>query len=364
MGRSRNERRAISVGITGTLLLHVLLLWMAPRLDRMMLGDPSEQRTGSDDTARQFEIELMSEEVPEPVEPNRFVEVNPDAPDNPPDETINFGARNQQLAQEEPDLENRSDMPSTEGRDDFESTAIVSGNRMPPMVAIEVPPAPENEIEPNDFVDPAEAPRLAQDPISGQEQIHGENPEGVGSNIVRLPENPQADVDEAIEGIRDPNLARPDGRGLYFRPDPSRPQPRPALSQSQIRPTIMANRVAGTANVGVRAHNALRTTYGDYLQRVIDVVDAEWTRAIITRNSRGFAFPSSGSTVEVTFFIKKDGKVTIGKVNGNAGQFWDGVAVEAIAAPARQSEGFGKWPDDMIAILGDETELVFTFHYM
>jgi hypothetical protein len=42
---------------------------------------------------------------------------------------------------------------------------------------------------------------------------------------------------------------------------------------------------------------------------------------------------------------------------------WDSVAVEAIAAPARYSEGYGKWSDDMIAILGDRQELVFTFFY-
>jgi hypothetical protein len=358
------ENRSIRVGIAGTILIHLLLLWLAPRIEHHFMTGATPTGAGASDASRSFDIEISDDFLQPKPPPQRFVEVNPDAPDNPPDQTDNFGARNQQLAQEEPDLENRGDMPSTEGQDDIQSSAIVSGTRSAPVPPIEAPPpVPESEMELNELTEPAEAARLAQDPLAGEEDLKGSNPDGIGSNVVRLPENPQPDVTERVEGVRDPAEARLDGRGLYFRPDPSRPQPRPQLAQSQVRPTIMANRVEGTSNMGVRAHSALRTTYGEYLARVIDVVDAEWNRAILDRYQRRFSMPISGSRVEVTFLLDKAGKVTISKVDGNSGQMWDSVAVEAIAAPARYSEGYGKWSDDMIAILGDRQELVFTFFY-
>ncbi len=360
---SRPDARSVRIGLIGTVLIHLLLFWLAPRIEEHFMSGPLVS-PGADEGMQSFDIEVTSEEDLEPPPPQRFVETNPDAPDNPPDETINFGDRNQQLAQEEPDPENRGDMPSTEGQDDINNTAIVSGTRsVPQPEVVAPPPTPATENEPNDVTEPAETPRLAQDPLAGEEEVTGESEDGIGSNVVKLPENPQPDVTEQIEGVHDPEQARPDGRGLYYRPDPSRPQQRPQLAQSQIRPTIMANRVEGTSNMGVKAHSALRTTYGEYLARVIDVVDAEWNLAILDRYQRRFSMPVSGSKVEVTFYLDKEGKVSISKVDGNAGQMWDSVAVEAIAAPARHSQGYGKWPEDMIAVLGEKTELVFTFFY-
>jgi hypothetical protein len=364
---SQFERRSIRIGIVGTIVIHLLLLWLAPKFESRFMGSGLTMVPPGADPARNFDIELSAEDfLQPPPPPHRFVEVNPDAPDNPPDQTDNFGARNQQLAQETPDPNNRGDMPSTEGKEEINSTAIVSGTRSEPTPPVEAPPpAPTNQTEPNEATEAAATPQLAQDPLPGYEKIEGDSPEGIGSNVVKLPENAQPDPNatEQIEGVRDPAEARLDGRGLYFRPDPSRPQPRPQLAQSQIRPTIMANRVDGTSNMGVRAHSALKTTYGEYLNRVIEVVDAEWNRTIQEKLSRRFSFPITGSKVEVTFLLEKSGKVVISKVDGNAGQLWDSVAVEAIAAPARYSEGYGKWSDDMIAILGDRQELVFTFFY-
>ena len=359
------ERRSITIGIVGTIVIHLLLLWMAPRIEQHFMSGATAIAGTSDNSGQSFEIEIAPDEFVEPPPPpQQFVEVNPDAPDNPPDETDQFGARNQQLAQEVPDPENREEMPTTEGEEEIDSSAIVSGMRSPPLEVVEAPPPmPENEAEESEASEPVEAAPLAQDPLAGEEELEAESDEGIGSNIVRLPENPQPDVTERVEGERDPAQARPDAQGRYYRPDPSRPQPRPQISQQQVRPTIMAARTGGTDRMGVRAHNALRTTYGEYLARVIDVVDAEWNRAILDRYQRRFSMPISGSKVEVTFVLDKEGKVTISKVDGDAGQMWDSVAVEAIAAPARYSEGYGKWADDMIAVLGDRQELVFTFFY-
>lgn len=356
-GPRRN--RSLQAGIAGTILVHLLLLWLAPKFENHFMAGPVSTGMMADrPEERLFDIELTPEDLP----PLNFVEANPDAPDNVPDETDQFSDRNQQLAQEEPAAE-EGDMPSTEGLDDVDSTAIVSGtdsDPLPPMP--EAPPTPEI----TETTDPAEEqalPALAQDPLSGTEVIQGDNENSFGTNVVKLPENPQADVEERVEGVTDPNQASPQGQGLYYRPDPSQPASRPSLATSQLRPAVFANRPEGTENIGVAAHNALKTTYGAYYQKMLGVIGQGWRFDIRGKIERNLGFPLDGSRVTVWWTLHKDGSATIDKVEGNAGPLWDGVAVEAIAAPARLSDGYGEWPEEMINVLGDSTPIRMTFLY-
>ncbi len=349
----------IKAGIAGTVVVHLLLFWLVPQFEGHYLASGSFSASSGEDSPQQlFDIEI-SEAPPPP--PDRFVDTNPDAPDNPPDETQNFADRNQQLAQEVA-AEELGDMPSTEGEDDIDSTSIVSGDDAapsPPQVI--VPPAPE-AIE-TEAADPQEMPALAQDPLSGFEDIRGESEEGIGTNVVELPENPQADIDESIEGVTDPEQASPTGRGIYFRPNPNRPAPRPTLERSQIKPAIFSNRVTGTDNIGVVAHEALRTTFGDYFARMLEVIRLGWNHDIRSKIERRLGFPLDGSRVRVNFTLHQDGTITIDRVEGNAGPLWNGVAVEAIAAPARSADGFGEWEEEMVTVLGSQTPIRLTFFY-
>ncbi len=359
--RGPRRSRSIQAGIIGTIIVHLLLLWLAPKFERHFTQTGMSALARSDDPAeRLFDIEIMPEEIP----PQTFVEANPDAPDNVPDETDHFSDRNQQLAQEVA-AEELGDMPSTEateGLEDIESTAIVSGDDaepLPPQPA--EPPAPE--ITESPVTEEEARPALAQDPLSGTEKMQGDNEDSYGTNVVKLPKNPNPDATESVEGIDDPELASPQGRGLYYRPDPNRPASRPSLAQSQLRPAVFAHRPEGTENIGVSAHNALKTTYGAYYEKMIGVIGQGWRYDIRSKIERRLGFPLDGSRVTVWWTLHKDGSATIDKVEGNAGPLWDGVAVEAIAAPSRVADGYGEWPDDMIAILGDSTPIRMTFLY-
>lgn len=359
-GWTRDDKQfpALRAGLIGTIVVHLLLVWLAPKLQSHFLPDVSVGVASDPAAERQFDIEI----APLPPPPlDTYVDANPDAPDNPPDETQNFADRNQQLAQEEA-AEELGDMPSTVGEDDIESTSIVSGDDAEPTppTAI-VPPAPETTE--SEAMEEQELPALAQDPLSGTLETRGENEDGLGTNVVELPENPQADIDEAVEGITDPTQASETGKGIYYRPDPNRPAARPNLARSQIKPAIFSNRVTGTDNIGVVAHEALRTTFGDYLAQTLEVIRLGWIHDIRSKIERRLGFPLDGSRVQVWFTLHDDGSVTIDKVNGNAGPLWDGVAVDAIAAPARSAEGFGAWDDEMRVVLGESTPIRLTFHY-
>jgi hypothetical protein len=351
---------ALRIGIIGTILVHLLLIWLGPKFEKSFMAG-AERVPRSAEISRQFDIEI-NQDVAE-LPPTTFVDVNPDAPDNVPDESDHFAAQNQQLAQEEAALV-EGDMPSTVGQDDVESTSIVSGDDAPPVLPIQAPP-PTPETDPAQSNPDAleELPALAQDPLGGGEKLIGEAEDSFGTNVVKLPENPQADIDEPIEGVTDPEQASPDGKGVYYRPNPNRPSVRPSLAQSQIKPAIFSNRVDGTQNIGAVAHDALKTTFGVYFERMLEVIRETWNLDVQGKVERRHGFPLMGSRVMVSFQLHKDGSITIEKVDGNAGLLWNGVAVEAIAAPARYDDGFGEWPDDMRVILGDSTPIRLTFYY-
>ncbi|GAB1487731.1 hypothetical protein MASR2M8_01720 [Opitutaceae bacterium] len=354
-----SDTRSVQIGLIGTVLIHVLLLWLAPKLESKF-GSAVVVQSGANSSSSSFEIELAPDAftAPELPSPQRFVEVNPDAPDNAPDKTQNFGAQNQQVAQEVPDPDGKSDAPAVEGQKEIESTAIVSGSRNPePAEITQVqPPSPEVMQEIQQALQ--EAARQAQNPLPGTEKIDGDSAEGIGSNIVKLPENPQA-VPERIEGTTDATQREGSATGGAFRVDPSRPAPRPTLNSSQVRPAFLAERVEGSSNLGVIAHNALRTEYGAYLARIIDAVDTQWDKNIRAKIQGGVSYPLANSKVTVKFSLNKDGDVAIVNVDSTTDTVWSRVCVDAVA----QRAPYGVWSADMIAAMGDSTEITFTFHY-
>ena len=85
------DTRSVIVGVAGMLLVHLLLFILVPRLLRSDFGAHAIRP----DTTAPFDIELAPEEFVKPPEPPpmNFVEANPNAPDNVPDQTNNFAAR-------------------------------------------------------------------------------------------------------------------------------------------------------------------------------------------------------------------------------------------------------------------------------
>src|SRR5205807_1196113 len=108
-------------------------------------GSPAVLAQRPNDAARTFDIEIAPDIFPKPAPvpkpPANYVETNPDAPDNKPDKTNNFGAQNQQVAQEKPTPDGKNDRPALEGKKDIHSTQIVTGQLTKP-VDQETPPPP------------------------------------------------------------------------------------------------------------------------------------------------------------------------------------------------------------------------------
>ncbi len=363
------------VGLIGTVAVHVVLLAVFLLLPDDLLDNAPAPAAG--DTNRTFEIEL-SQDVPRPVEPAqapeppplRFVEVNPDAPENTPDDTNLFGKQNQQVAQPVPTPDGETDTPSLSGEGKPDTTALVSGltTEAPQPAASEAlaqaftpptPPTPDPERERDRRTEEREAEARAVNPLPGGENILGTSDGGLGSTVATAPPVRQAETDVApVKGSADGGAS---GAG-YFSGTPAidraRPQDRPRLTTATVnaRRTPTIKNEFGSKNIGAIAYDAKWSAYGEYLQRLIDAVQGQWERLIL----RSSFYPTSGSLVRVVFKLDTTGRISeIVRVDGTGAELAQRLCVSSITERAP----YGEWSEDMIAVLGKEQELTFTFYY-
>jgi hypothetical protein len=352
-----DDNRSTSIGLAAVVVFHLLLFLLAPiflRIEHI----PSAPRPHS--TAREFNIELAPEMFakapPKPKDPFKFVETNPEAPENTPDKTNNFAAQNQQAAQEKPNPDGKSDRAATQGKKETESNQIVSGRLTQPTERAEPePPPPPQPTE----ATPQVTPRMQQNPLSGVEKFEGTNEAGIGGSIAKRLENAKP-VTEKVEGVKDAKeLDGSPTMPVQQQPaiDPRRPRPRPmVVKQQQVRPAILADNPVGTRNMGISGIDARWSNYGAYLQRMVDTVQIQWERLILSMS----AMPASGSTVSVRFVINDEGKITqIKNVETAASETASRACVSAIT----DRSPYGAWTDDMKAMLGSQQEMTFTFFY-
>lgn len=341
--------RSVQIGVAGTVLLHVLLFLLAP----MLLRFEPVVATSSGAKA-EYSIELtpdsLDKTAPEPP-PNKFVETNPDAPENEPDKTTNFAARSQQVAQEKPTPDGRSDRPALEGKKDFESNQIVTGSLTKPIDTVPEPPA--LETPPSERI--VAAPQLAQNPLSGFEKNEGENLPAFGTNIAKPSESAQS-VPDKTAGVKDVPLIQ-GATSTTPQIDPQRPRPRPSIvRQPQVRPAIFAENKFGTSNIGPMGIDARWSNYGAYLQRMMETVQLQWEQAL----AESKIYPVSGSTVEVKFIMNVEGAIMrVVDVQSTATD----AASRACMSAITERSPYGKWTEDMIAVLGTEQQMTFKFYY-
>jgi hypothetical protein len=345
------EDPSVRIGVIGTILIHIILLLLAPHLFSV---HPVKITTRPHATPNLFNIEIQPDLFNPPRHtkpPIKFVETNPNAPENTPDKTNNFSNRNQQAAQEKPNPNGTSDRAATEGRKDLESTQVVTGHLHPP----ESTPPPAPQIRTPAAQAKQATPRQEQNPLSGFEKKQGGDLDAFGSIAVKPAENSKP-VPERIEGAKTPPLIEGPSSN-YPRIDPQHPQPRRTLEEN-VRPAIFSENNIGTRNIGPAAVDARWSNYGVYLQRMIESVQIEWERILIASR----IYPASGTQVSVKFVMNSKGEITnILKVDPSAGSSdaANRACVSAISRPAP----YGDWTDDMISVLGTEQEMTFTFFY-
>ncbi len=294
----------------------------------------------------------------EPFE-ERFVEANPNLPSNPPDETVNFGARDQQAAEPEPDLRSDSDFPERESEGESQ-TFLERGDtreRLEPGVYSEA--APRNEPVPKTSGTAGDlAPQVQRETPEWIQPVD----EGEGTRIRAAEEGEEREPRE--EERRPGSIALDDGPQASPAEAPARAVNNPAarpLPRKKVGTEVLLaplnqseKRASRRGELGV---NSRLTDYGEYTQRALEAIQAEWHRLI---REVAVGADSTFSSVTVIFYINKAGSVARARIDqSTASELGAMICLDAIHARAP----YGKWSEEMIRRLGDETEVEITFHY-
>jgi len=344
------DTRSIQIGLIWTVLVHLLLLLLAPQVFRSEFSPGRFVQPGS--SARTYEVELapdafLSKRAPPP--PMHFVETNPDANNNIPDKTDNFAAQNQQAAQPVPDKGSTLNMPKTEGKKDFQNDSqIVSGRLEKPELTRPSPPSQEQQAaEQKD-----KTQKKLQVPLPGFIKSQGDNPDAFGTESMKLPE-PSTGADKYVAG--DKNSTDLNGAGVKAAQTIRQvPLPRPHVTQ--VRPAMLQDRPTGVSNAGVLGVDAHFSQFGDYLQELVDTVQIQWERILSTS---GVA-PKPTTHVMISFRINSSGEIAeILKVDGDAGEYGTRAALSAI----QERAPYRPWTKEMVAVLGNDQVINFTFYY-
>ncbi len=338
------DTRSIEIGVAGTILVHLILFLLLPRL---MKVSPTHAAPRKQAIPHQFNIQIAPDLFKKPPPPMKYVEANPNAPENTPDKTNNFSFRNQQVAQEKPTKNGKNDMPALEGRKDIKSNQIVTGTldkqeEQAPIVPTQVAP-PTSAVTP---------PRQEQTPLAGTDKAQGNDANAYGTALAKPVDNAKP-IQEKVDGSKDASVVQ-GATSTVPHIDPRHPQPRKILQQ-HVRPAIFTENKFGTDNVGVTALDSRWSNYGEYLHRMTEIVQVEWDRILINSAT----YPPEGSTVSIRFRMNSKGKIEIVDVNNASNEQGMRACMGALTNP----QPYGEWTADMVAMLGDSQEMTFSFYY-
>ena len=368
--RAAVERRPIVIGLICTVVVHLLLgllFWNAPHFP-----DYSTLSAADEELRRMAQKELMFNLVPDEEElaerahqPSKYVETNPDAPENDPGKTDNYGSRNQQAAQLVPGKDH-SEMPKTTGEAES-STAVVTGSK---AVPVELPPpggggvaspSPANQPAMQAMVNGPKSHVQENIPLPGYEKITGDNPDGLGTNLGDTSRD-ATDTDKKILGEKldkpQPEVAvNGGGQPSGLNGTPGRPGPRPRPKLQQVRPAVLANQPLSASNAGAIAPNSRLSAAGVWWDEFIETVDAQWQRIVDSMTA-----PPSNTRVLVRFMVNAKGEIArIVEVQGEetTGKIGTLACLDAIQNPAP----YKPWTPEMVAMFGSEEEVTFIFYY-
>ena len=350
--------RASWLALIITLLLHIGLILVLPekfiQIDATMSADRAENAV--------YEIDLL-----EPEE-MRYVEANPEVPENTPDRTEQYSYRSQQAADESP-LSDSMDQPRVDGTEASQKIIQGSLEQTPPvepgLYAPERRPGEADGVEGGPAVDSSNptmampAPILPTPDFLNQEAVDQSGPGSridVSGEALELSE--QVDKETPInvyqpQANQSVSEATPagDGGGPEVQP---KPRARPRLAPELISGPLMRSEGSASRR-GSLAIDATFSEFGEYEQQFYAAIQTGWFQEI------EFFQPIDTSTrVHVRFTLKASGEVVdVETVQSNASEIARVICESAIT----KRSPFRPWTKEMVAVFGDERSLNVVFHY-
>mgnify|MGYP003753786341 CR=1 FL=1 len=306
---------------------------------------------------------------PEPIEQEelKFVEANPEAPENEPDRKDQYSFRAQQAADENPN-EALLDAPSVDGEEDSQKIVQGAMEQVPPVTPGVYAPAQPGEGEGTDggkagaqaaaMVPPAEplpAPAfIQQKPVTEDGPGSSLETPGVGEEVV---ENPVPDAPINVYKPQPQTVeqqAQQEGDGSGGADVKPMPRARPTLSPDLIHGPLMRSEGSASRR-GSLAIDATFSEFGEYQQQFYAALQAGWYQEI------EFFQPIDTSTrVVVSFRITADGVIHDAEIlHTTASEIATLICQTAIT----KRSPFRPWTQEMVKVFGQERVLQVVFHY-
>ena len=308
---------------------------------------------------------------PEPLTPEelKFVEANPEAPENEPDRKDQYSFRAQQAADQSL-KEALLDAPEVDGEEDSQKIIQGAMEQAPPLTpGVYAPAVQPGEGEGTDggkagaqaaqVVPPAQplpAPDfIQQNPVTEDGPGSSLETPGVGKEIVEAPD-PEAPV----------NLYKPqpqtsqqqqqqEGAGSGGASDAKPvPRARPTLSPDLIHGPVMRSEGSASRR-GALAIDATFSEFGEYQQQFYAALQAGWYQEI------EFFQPIDTSTrVVISFRITADGVIhDVEVLHSTASE----IATLICQTALTKRSPFRPWTKEMVTVFGQERTLEVVFHY-
>ncbi len=120
--------------------------------------------------------------------------------------------------------------------------------------------------------------------------------------------------------------------------------------------TTVSTTEKNTTGLRINGVDACWSEHREYMQELLEIIQVQWYK--ILKESR--ISPPKSSHVIVTFKLNSKGEIDIAKVeDSDAGKLGVFSCLNAITYP----QPYGKWTEQMIAVLGDEQQITLSFYY-
>lgn len=357
-----DRRIGVLLALAITLLLHLGFVLVMPS---SLLMRPQTVPNAAEE---EVQLELVQ---PQELDPEilRFVEANPDAPENEPDRKDQYSYRSTQAANEVPN-EELLEAPTVDGEEP-DSQKIIQGDLTQAPLA---PPAPSAQTNPGEGpgTDGGKLGQAAQQPVAPAQPMPAPDfieqeavtDEGVGSTLdltgdaQEVFEKPQEDapinVTKRPEETIPEEVATPgDGAGGSPEATPT-PRARPRLAPELLTGPLMKSR-GSAANRGSLSIDATFSDFGEYQQQFYAALQLGWYQEI------EFFQPIDTSTsVTVRFTMYSDGRIEdVKAVQSNASEIATVICETAIT----KRSPFRVWTQEMIEVFGNQRTLNVRFNY-
>ena len=293
----------------------------------------------------------------------RFVEANPSAPTNKPDETKNFSFQDQQAAQEENSHEAIvSDSPELDGKTN--SNKILSSPKKEKQTKQipKIPPLPKNEKLAKKI--DLSSTLSATPSLFEQKAAIKNNPDGITldqENIANERENRLINLlkrerkHENKLDFQKENLARLD-------PQPALPfanRTRPKISPEILHGPIMKT-TSNAPRIGKLAIECRLHPYGIYIQQMLRSIEDQWHQ-LTAGSLRYIQRDKLRSKITFRFALSADGTIKdLKEISGGDNSIAAEICRQAIASRVP----YGEWSQKMVEDFGLSDVITIHFNYL